>query len=86
LPPIRPSFLKSASDATPVIRDARTSGTAINFRRLMKIVPKGAIQSEVNEPQPRTAATTPKATPRIRPIMICQWSFLCQDNVLWIIV
>ena len=59
LPPIRDNFLVSDSDATPVTRDAKTSGTAISFKRLINIVPNGAIQSEVNEPHPADALKIP---------------------------
>ena len=56
LPPIRESFLKSDSDATPHTSDASTSGIAMSLRRLMKILPKGATQFAVNPPQPQFAA------------------------------
>ena len=52
LPPIRDSFLRSDNDATPVINEDSTSGTAISCSALMKIVPKGEIQSLVNCPHP----------------------------------
>jgi hypothetical protein len=35
------------------------SGTAMSFSRLRKIVPNGAIQSDVNSTQPTAAAKTP---------------------------
>ena len=56
---MRLNFLRSERDATPVINDARTRGMAINFSRLINMVPKGAIQSVVNEPQPDWAAIIP---------------------------
>ena len=59
-PPIRLSFFKSDKDATPVINEAKTNGTAINFSKLIKTVPKGEIQSEVNEPHPLIAQTINK--------------------------
>ena len=59
LPPMRDSFCRSASEATPVTSDASTRGTAIRSSRRRKIVPNGAIQSPVNPPQPASAATTP---------------------------
>ncbi len=37
----------SDSDATPVINEETTKGTAINFRRFKNIVPNGEIKSEV---------------------------------------
>ena len=58
--------------------EARMSGTAMSLRRLMKIVPNGAIQSATNAPHPCTAAKMPNSKPRMRPMMICQWSFLYQ--------
>ena len=59
LPPIRESFFRSLSEATPVTSEARISGTAISLSPLMKMVPKGAIQSRVKSVQPWAAATTP---------------------------
>ena len=47
LPPIRDNFFVSDKDATPVINDERTNGTAINFNKLRNIFPKGAIHSLV---------------------------------------
>ena len=58
-PPIRESFFRSLSEATPVTRDAMTNGTAMSWRLLMKMVPKGWIQSAVNSPHPAAAATIP---------------------------
>ena len=58
-PPIRLSFFKSDREATPVISDDSTSGTAINFNRLINIVPKGAIHAAVKGPQPLFAAMIP---------------------------
>ena len=46
LPPILDNFFKSDSEATPVISEERTRGTAISFKRLIKIFPKGEIQFE----------------------------------------
>ena len=51
-PPIRDSFFRSESDATPVTSDTMISGTAISFSRLMKMSPNGAIQNPVNRLQP----------------------------------
>ncbi len=58
--------------------DARISGTAMSFSRLMKMVPNGAIQYEVNFPHPEEAARMPNTRPRTRPMMICQWSLRYQ--------
>ena len=57
--PMRDSRRRSASDATPVISDPSTSGTAMRSSRRRNIVPKGVIQSAVNSDQPASAATTP---------------------------
>ena len=59
LPPILESFFVSESEAIPVTKDANTKGTAISLSRLMKTVPKGAIQFVVNVPQPYDALKTP---------------------------
>ena len=48
LPPIRDSLLTSDKEATPVTKDAKTSGMAISFNRLTNKVPNGVIQSWVN--------------------------------------
>ena len=48
LPPMRDSFLKSDSEATPATSEVSTSGTAINLSRFMKISPNGTIQSFAN--------------------------------------
>ena len=58
-PPIRDNFLVSDSYATPVTKDAKTSGTAISFMRFINFVPNGAIQSEVKEPHPADALKIP---------------------------
>ena len=44
---------------TPVIKDESTRGIAMSFKRLMNIVPKGAIQSDVKLPQPELVAIIP---------------------------
>ena len=46
-PPMRESFRKSASEATPVMSEPSTSGTAISNSNRRKIVPNGVIQSAV---------------------------------------
>ena len=71
-PPIRESFFKSESEATPVMREAKTRGTAINFNKLIKIVPKGATQCVVKSPHPNVALRIPYPNPRTSPIIIFQ--------------
>ena len=41
------NYKKTVNTSKPFIRDANTNGTAINFNKLMKMVPKGFIQSIV---------------------------------------
>ena len=57
----------------PFIKDASINGTAINFKRLIKIVPKGLIQS-VTKPLPPSTVfiIKPKMIPKIIPIKIFQ--------------
>ena len=57
--PIRESFLVSDREATPVIREDTTNGTAISFRRFKKIVPNGDIKSDVKSDQPLIALAIP---------------------------
>ena len=57
--PILDSFLVSDNDATPVINEETTNGTAINFKRLRNIVPKGEMKSDVKPFQPFTALKIP---------------------------
>ena len=57
--PIRDNFLVSDSEATPVIREEITSGTAINFKRFKKIVPNGDIKFDVNSDHPLKALAIP---------------------------
>ena len=57
--PIRDSFLVSEREATPVIRDDTTSGTAISFKRFKKIVPNGDTKFEVNSVHPLIALAIP---------------------------
>ena len=52
LVPIVESFEISFKSDIPLTRDARINGIAINFNRLMNIVPKGFIQSLIrSEPK-----------------------------------
>ena len=78
LPPILDSFFKSDSEATPVINEDSTRGTAISFNRLINIFPNGDTQLVTKAPQPWVAAKTPNIRPRTRPIMIfqCNSSFI----------
>ena len=57
--PILESFVVSESEATPVIREETTSGTAISLRRFKKIVPNGDIKSDVKPDHPLTALAIP---------------------------
>ena len=47
LDPILDNLEMSDKDATPLISEANTKGTAISFNKLTKITPKGFIQSFV---------------------------------------
>ena len=78
LPPIRESFFRSDKEATPVINDESTSGTAISFNKLIKIFPNGAIQLLVKSPHPCDAEITPNMSPSVKPIIIfqCNSSFI----------
>ena len=51
-PPIFPNVLMLFIEAIPTIKETKTSGTAISFKELIKILPKGEIQSSVNVIQP----------------------------------
>ena len=59
LPPIRLTLRMSLSEATPMTREATTSGTAMSWSPLKKTSPNGEIQSLVNWPQPLAAAAMP---------------------------
>ena len=72
LPPMRDSFLKSESEATPATREVSTSGTAINLSKFMKMSPNGTIQSLANSLHWNFAAMMPKISPSTIPRMICQ--------------
>jgi len=78
LSPNRPRLDGSPNPATPEIILKSTSGTAINFSRLMKMVPKGAIQSIVKELQPKELLTRAQSTPKNKPISI----FQCKANFM----
>jgi len=51
-----------------------TKGTAINFKRFMKIVPNGSIQLIVNALQPNELDNNAQTIPSIIPIRIFQCS------------
>ena len=86
LPPILDNYYKSESDATPVINDERTRGTAISLSRLINILPNGEIQFETKTPQPCVAASIPKRSPKTRPIIIfqCSSSFIKTNFILYL--
>src|SRR5690554_7341443 len=85
-PPILPKLAGSPMFATPLIIETKTNGTAINFKRLIKMVPKGAIQSKVKALHPivldRSAQIIPKTSPirseehtselQSRPHLVCR--------------
>ena len=47
LPPILDNFEISFKSEIPLIKEAKIKGTAINFNKLMKIVPNGLTQSTI---------------------------------------
>jgi hypothetical protein len=57
----------------PLIMENNTNGTAINFSKLMKILPKGSIQLIVNSLQPILLESKAYNTPSTSPAMI----FVC---------
>lgn len=57
--PMRDNLLVSERDATPVIREDTTNGTAISFKRFKKIVPNGEIKFDVKSDHPLIELTTP---------------------------
>ena len=71
-PPIAERLERSFKSDTPLIKEARMSGMAINFNMLIKMVPKGLIQSTIKPFQPILAPKTPKSTPNNMPSKICQ--------------
>ncbi len=50
--PILESFLVSDNEATPVINEETTNGTAISFNKFKKMEPKGEMKSDVKSFQP----------------------------------
>ncbi len=71
--PIDFIFEISFKSEIPLIKDAKINGTAMSFKRLMKMVPKGEIQS-VTKPFPPSTVfiIKPKMIPRTIPIIIFQ--------------
>jgi hypothetical protein len=67
-PPMRESFEMSFRFDTPLIRETNINGMAINFNKLMKIVPNGFTQSEMNGPQCKKMETNPSTMPKNIPI------------------
>ncbi len=71
--PIFDSLEMSLRSETPVISDPRIRGTAISFRALIKMVPKGLTQSWTTSfPQEKLTMSNPKSTPSTIPIKIFQ--------------
>ena len=72
-PPIFESFEISFKSETPFINEAKIKGTAISFKRLIKIVPKGFIQSVIIWlPNSKFAIINANPTPKNIPNIICQ--------------
>jgi hypothetical protein len=67
----------SVSPEIPDIIEKRTRGTAMNFKSLMKIAPKGSIQFIVKEFHPRKLDIKAHKTPSTNPItiLICSGRF-----------
>ena len=71
--PILESCEISFNSETPLINEANINGTAINLRALIKIVPKGLIQSSIKSaPQEKLVIMRAKTTPNAIPNNICQ--------------
>jgi len=70
--PILDNFEISERLDIPLTSETKISGTAINFKRLIKIVPQGLIQSIVNFSNPRVTASIPHIIPITIPINIFQ--------------
>ena len=75
LPPILDNLDISFKSETPLMRDARIKGIAINFKRLIKIVPKGFMKLLIKIlPLGKKLNPRPKNMPRNIPIIIFQCS------------
>lgn len=66
--PSEPKRLTSPIPATPLMMLKSTKGTATNFSILMKIFPKGSIQSRLNRLQPMKLLSRAHATPAAIPM------------------
>ena len=76
-PPICDNFEISFKSEIPLISDANINGIAISFKELIKIVPKGFIQSDMKSfPKSKFVIIKPKTTPSAIPIKI----FQCNSN------
>ena len=81
------SFEISFKSEIPFIRDARIKGIAISFKRFIKIVPKGLIQSFINsEPKDVCDIKRPNKTPATIPIIIFQCNFIIKFLRLCLII
>ena len=90
--PMEDNFDISFKSETPLIKEARIKGIAINFKELIKIVPKGLIQFEIKSPPPSIVLIKyPKRTPSAIPIKIFQcndipfiifWNYLLIYNLI----
>jgi hypothetical protein len=75
LPPIFDSLDISFKSETPLIREARIKGIAINFKRFINIVPKGFMKLLIKIlPVGKKLNPRPKNIPRNIPIIIFQCS------------
>ena len=73
LPPILESLEISLRSEIPFIKEASIRGTAMSFRELMKIVPKGFIKSDTKSgPQLKLTIIKANNTPKNIPISIFQ--------------
>ena len=78
LNPIFLIFEMSFKSEIPFIKEARIKGTAINFNKLMNIVPNGFIQSiTISLPPSIEFIIKPKMIPTTIPIKIFQCSAIC---------
>ena len=84
--PILPKVATSLKFPIPAIIENKTNGIAISFKRLMKIVPKGAIQSMVNSLHPMEELSIAHTIPKTNPMIICTGNdgffMLCISNFL----
>ena len=71
LRPTAPAFFISPMDRNPSSMENRTTGTTVNFKRLMKMSPKGFRYRSVSAPRPAREHRRPTAAPRTRDARIC---------------